>query len=266
MNTDPLAWLDGELESLKDQHLLRRPSIRGGPQGASVVVDGQRLLNFGSNDYLGLSQDPRLRDAVTEAVRHSGWGSGASPLITGRTAAHAELERHLATFEQAEAALVFPSGFAANAGTLGCLAGDSDVIFSDAKNHASLIDGCRLARATVQIYPHADCHALRDLLVASTQVRRRFIVTDSLFSMDGDFAPLTDLVELAEQYRAILVVDEAHATGVIGAEGRGVCELMGVENLVPVRVGTLSKALGSVGGFVVGRQTLIDWLYNRARP
>jgi 8-amino-7-oxononanoate synthase len=261
-----LDWLEDELNRLTAEHLLRRPAIRGGPQGVRIVVSGQELINFGSNDYLGLAADPRVTDSVTRALRTMGWGSGASPLITGRSSSQAELERHLATFEHTEAAIVFPSGFAANAGTLACLADRGDVIFSDAKNHASLIDGCRLSRAEVQVYPHADMAALKQRLRDSRTARRRLIVTDSLFSMDGDLAPLTDLVELAAEYRALLVVDEAHATGVWGASGRGVCELAGVESLVPVRIGTLSKALGSIGGFVAGSRQLIDWLFNCARP
>ncbi len=265
MTFDPLEWIDDELDRLRQAHLLRRPSLRGGKQGPRVAIDGQNLVNFGSNDYLGLAADPRLAAAVTYSLAHSGWGGGASPLITGRTAAQAELERHLAAFEQTEAAMIFSTGFAANAGTLACLAGPQDWIASDAKNHASLIDGCRLSRAHVCVYAHRDLAALEKQLQAASSARRRLIVTDSLFSMDGDIAPLPDLVELAERYRAILVVDEAHATGVMGAGGRGICEQLGIEREVPVRIGTLSKALGSIGGFVVGQRRLIDWLFNRAR-
>lgn len=265
MTFDPLNWIEDELDRLQHEQLLRRPSVRGSRQGPRIAIDGLNLINFGSNDYLSLAADPRLAAAATQSLTHMGWGSGASPLITGRTAAQAELERHLAAFEQSEAAIVFPSGFAANAGTLAALAGPSDIILSDAKNHASLIDGCRLSRAQVVIYPHLDLHGLQQQLQSTATARRRLIVTDSLFSMDGDLAPLADLVELAERHQAILVVDEAHATGVFGAHGRGVCEQMGIEDRVPVRIGTLSKALGSIGGFVVGQRRLIDWLYNRAR-
>jgi 8-amino-7-oxononanoate synthase len=230
-----------------------------------IQVDGERLINFGSNDYLGLAADPRLLDAATAAMAKQGFGSGASPLVTGRTDAQAELERALAHFEQTEAALVFPSGFAANLGAVTSLAGRGDVVFSDAKNHASLIDACRLSRADVQVYRHTDLAHLRALLSSAARYRRRFLVTDALFSMDGDVAPLIELVELADQFHAILIVDEAHSTGVFGAGGRGVCEALEVEHLVPVRVGTLSKALGSIGGFVVGERRLIEWLFNRAR-
>lgn len=265
MTFDPLDWIDDELEQLRQTHLLRRPSLRGGKQGPRIAIDGQNLINFGSNDYLGLAADSRLSAAVTHSLTHAGWGGGASPLITGRTAAQAELERHLAAFEQAEAAMIFSTGFAANAGTLACLAGPLDWICSDAKNHASLIDGCRLSRAHVSVYPHGNLSMLDNQLQDAASARRRLIVTDSLFSMDGDLAPLPQLVELADRHQAILVVDEAHATGVMGAGGRGVCEHYGVEERVPVRIGTLSKALGSIGGFVVGQRRLIDWLFNRAR-
>ncbi|MCA9152532.1 MAG: 8-amino-7-oxononanoate synthase [Planctomycetales bacterium] len=265
MTFDPLAWLPEALQQLERDNLRRQPAIRGSAQGPKIVMDAGERINFGSNDYLGLSADPRLATAVAQSLKRFGWGSGASPLITGRSAPQAELERHLAALKQTEAALVFPSGFAANAGTLGCLAGPDDVILSDAKNHASLIDGCRLSRATVRVYRHLDVTDLRAQLTDCSSYRRRLIVTDSLFSMDGDMAPLPTLVELAEQHEALLVVDEAHATGVFGTRGSGLCEMMRIESLVPVRIGTLSKAIGSIGGFVAGSKLLIDWLFNRAR-
>jgi 8-amino-7-oxononanoate synthase len=235
-----------------------------------VVVHGRELVNFGSNDYLGLAADERLAAAARAAIEREGWGSGASPLVSGRGSSHVELERRLAEFEGVEAALVFPSGFAANAGVIPTLVDEGDAVFGDEKNHASLIDGCRLSKATRFVYPHCDCDALEAMLREAGSFRRRLIVTDSLFSMDGDLAPLVRLAELAEQYEAMLMVDEAHATGVFGATGRGVVEHLaaGYPNLhkkVPVRIGTLSKALGTGGGFVCGRQSLIDWLANRAR-
>jgi 8-amino-7-oxononanoate synthase len=266
MPADPLAWIDKSLTSLAKTGLRRQLSTRQGPQRADhVVLDGQTLINFGSNDYLGLAA-AELSAAAIDGIRRHGWGSGASPLISGRGALHAELEQRLAEFEGTQAALLFPTGFAANLGTIGALVGSRDTVLCDAKNHASIIDGCRLSGAHLQTYPHGDVDQLRNLLAASGEFRRRLIVTDSLFSMDGDLAPLADLAELAERYEAMLMVDEAHATGVFGARGRGVCEHSDVEDGVHVRVGTLSKALGSVGGFVAGQRRLIDWLSNRARP
>jgi 8-amino-7-oxononanoate synthase len=265
MAFDPLGWLDEELTQLDARHLLRRLATRAGPQQAQIVFDGQEYINFGANDYLGLAGDSRLAAAAQRATEQEGCGAGASPLVTGHSNAHAELERHLAEFEGSEAALAFTSGFAANCGTVGALVGTGDAIYADAKNHASLIDGCRLSRAEIHIYRHGDADHLAELLRDSSRYRRRLIVTDSLFSMDGDLAPLMQLAELAEAHCAMLMVDEAHATGVFGAHGRGVAEHLEVENGVHIRMGTLSKALGSAGGFVSGRRTLIDWLVNRAR-
>ncbi len=265
MAVDPLAWLDGELDSLSAYCLRRQLAVRDGPQRPEgIVLDGRQLINFGSNDYLGLAAEC-LSDAVRKTPDQAGWGSGASPLVTGRGAVHSQLEEELAAFEDTEAALVFPSGFAANVGTIAALAGRGDAIFSDARNHASIIDGCRLSGARIFVYPHGDAAALQNLLREAGSFRRRLIVTDALFSMDGDLAPLPDLAQLAERYEAMLMVDEAHATGVFGERGRGVSEHLGVESAVHVRVGTLSKALGSSGGFVVGQRRLIDWLANRAR-
>lgn len=284
---DPLAWIDEALADLERRGLRRQQAVRQGAQNASITMDGRALMNFGSNDYLGLAADERLAAAARAAAEREGWGSGASPLVSGRGESHAELERRLAEFEGTEAALVFPSGFAANAGVIPALVDKGDVIFADAKNHASLIDGCRLSKAKRFVYPHCDCAALEELLRGTnSDFRRRLIVTDTLFSMDGDLAPVARLADLAERYDAVLLVDEAHATGVFGPNGRGVCEC--VESSahplpkreatnVPapriphpasssiIRVGTLSKALGSGGGFVCGSQRLIDWLANRTR-
>jgi 8-amino-7-oxononanoate synthase len=267
---NPLSWIDDALVELDRAGLRRRLAVRDGSQSARVVLDGRELINFGSNDYLGLAADERLIEAARIASEREGWGGGASPLVSGRGESHAELEQRLAAFEGAEAALVFPSGFAANAGVVPALADEGDAIFGDAKNHASLIDGCRLSKATRFVYPHRDCATLETMLRDGSRFRRRLIVTDSLFSMDGDLAPLEQIGELAERYDAMLMVDEAHATGVFGSNGCGVVEHFAVgcpalKQRVHVRMGTLSKALGSGGGFVCGSQSLIDWLANRAR-
>ncbi len=265
-NHDPLEWIDDELAALDQQALRRDLSTHGGAQRAWLDVDGRRLINFGSNDYLGLAPDERLSAAAAKATAEHGWGAGASPLITGHAEAHRRLESCLAEFEGTESAILFSSGYVANVGTICALADRGDAIFSDQKNHASLIDGCRLSRAAVHIYPHGDASGLRALLSQAARYRRRLIVTEGVFSMDGDLAPLDGLVKLAQQFDCMLLVDEAHATGVFGPMGRGLAEHLGLADRVPVRIGTLSKALGCSGGFVCGSRRLADWLVNRARP
>jgi 8-amino-7-oxononanoate synthase len=265
MTRDPLGWIDDELSALDARHLRRFLATRVGPQRSEIAIDGHRLINFSSNDYLGLAGDARLIEAAMQAAERDGWGTGASPLVTGRSQVHAELERRLAEFEGTEAALVFTSGFAANVGTVAALVERGDAIFADAKNHASLIDGCRLSRAEVHVYRHCDVDHLAELLRESARFRRRLIVTDSVFSMDGDLAPLARLAELARRHDAMLMVDEAHATGVFGEHGRGVAEHHWALDGIQIKMGTLSKALGSAGGFVAGRRSLIDWLANRSR-
>ena len=265
MPPDPLRWLDDELAVLDAAGLRRGRSVREGPQAAEAIRwNGRELVNFGSNDYLGLAASRTCR-TVLRTIEQAGWGSGASPLVTGRGAVHDALERALARFEGTASALLFSSGYAANLGTIAALVTKGDAVYLDAKNHASIIDGARLSGARMEVYPHGDTAFLRRRLARRTDFRRRLIVTDSLFSMDGDFAPLADLAELAEQHDAMLMVDEAHATGVFGQSGRGVCEELNVEDGVHIRVGTLSKALGSMGGFVAGSEPLIAWLLNRAR-
>ncbi len=263
---NPLSWIDDELIALERANLRRRLLARDGPQSTRLSIEGRQLVNFGSNDYLALAADPRLGRAVADALEREGWGSGASPLVTGYGATQRRLEDRLAEFEGTEAALVFSCGFAANAGTIAALVGPGDVVYCDRKNHASLLDGCRLSRADVRVYPHGDCQRLASLLAEPHKYRRRLVVTDALFSMDGDLAPLAELAELAERHEAMLLVDEAHATGVFGERGRGVAEHLGVEDRIHVRIGTLSKALGCVGGFVAGSRSLVEWLVNRARP
>lgn len=263
---DPLAWLDPALAGIDDRDLRRRLTTHSGPQGPLLAVGGRELINFGSNDYLSLAADRRLAEAAREACLREGWGAGASPLVVGHAESHRKLEQALAEFEGTEAALLFSSGFAANLGAVAALVDRGDVVFADELNHASLIDGCRLSRADIHVYPHGDWQKLEELLRQDTGLRRRLIVSDSLFSMQGDLAPLAELAGLAERFGAMLLVDEAHATGVFGCRGRGVAEHLGVEDRVHVRVGTLSKGLGCHGGFVSGSRKLIDWLINRARP
>ncbi len=277
MKNDPLDWLDLSLDELANHDLLRyrRVGIHqakavGTPESENPSATNRALINFSANDYLGLASDARLVEAATAAAAIHGWGAGASPVVSGRTAQHALLEERLAEFEQAEAAILFPSGFAANAGIIPALVEEGDALFADEKNHASLIDGCRLTLAERFVYPHSDMKSLAKLLESKGPFRRRLIVTDSLFSMDGDFAPLIELGGLAKNYNAMLMVDEAHATGVWGAHGRGAVEHFAakhpeLEEQVSIRVGTLSKAFGSSGGFVTGQRRLIEWLYNRAR-
>jgi 8-amino-7-oxononanoate synthase len=265
--SDSLAWIDDVLANLDQLGLRRTLAERHGPQrGDRISIGGQSLVNFGSNDYLGLAADPRIAAAVKAAIDEYGWGSGASPLVTGRSDLHAELERKLAEFEGTEAALLFPSGYAANVGTITALVGKGDAIYSDELNHASIIDGCRLSGAEVHVYKHCDDQHLTQLLDSSGKYRRRLIVTDSLFSMTGDDPDFNRLGWLAPHYDAMLMIDEAHATGVFGERRRGLCEDYGIEECVAVRIGTFSKALGGLGGFVVGGKRLINWLTNRARP
>ena len=265
-----LSWMDDELEDRRRRGLYRRRRRVESAQGPRVWIKGRDYLNFSSNDYLGLAADPRLARAAARAAKRYGCGTGSSPLVSGHLPPLRALERDLAAWEETEAALVFSSGFAANLALVSSLAGEGDAIFSDELNHASLIDGCRLARARVFVYRHCDADHLAELLKGEGKAaRRKLIVSDSVFSMDGDIAPLPELYELSQQHGAMLLLDEAHATGILGANGRGAAELFPPGGLDPdsvIRVGTLSKALGAQGGFVCGSRTLIRWLVNAARP
>jgi len=261
MRDDAIA---ADLEALDARDLRRSRRVVAGRQGAEVEIDGRRVLCFASNDYLGLAGDERLIRASIAALERAGAGAAASPLISGHMELHDELERELAEWLGCEAAVLFGSGYHANIGTIAALVGPEDEIFSDALNHASLIDGCRLARARVSIYPHRDTGALARSLGAS-RARRRLVVTDSVFSMDGDVAPLAEVAELAARFGAWVMVDEAHATGVFGPEGAGLVAALGLGERITVRMGTLGKALGGYGAFVAGSRALIDWLVNRAR-
>jgi len=262
---DPLRWIEGQLAELEASGLRRQLGTHVGPQQVRLQLGNREFINFGSNDYLGLAADSRLSAAAAKVASEEGWGAGASPLLTGHTQAHERLERCLAEFEGTEAALVFSSGYAANLGAIGALVERGDAIYADQKNHASMIDGCRLSRADVHVFPHRDWRALESMLASGGSYRRRLIATESIFSMDGDRAPLVEIADLAERFDCMLLVDEAHATGVFGKLGRGLAEELGVEDRVAIRVGTLSKALGCAGGFVCGKASLIEWLINRAR-
>jgi 8-amino-7-oxononanoate synthase len=254
-----------ELSQLENQHLLRKPLIVESCQYPRITISGKSLLLMCSNDYLGLSQHPVLREAVVSAIERFGFGSGASRLVSGTSMMHNELEYALSQFKKTEAAILFNSGYAANTGVIPAIVWDTDTVFSDSLNHASIIDGCRLSRASVRVYSHKDMDHLEALLKDCSHTRRKLIVTDGVFSMDGDIAPLPDLVTLAEKYDALLMLDDAHATGVLGKGGRGTVEHFGLEGRVPIQMGTLGKALGSYGAYVAGNKDLIDLLVNRSR-
>jgi 8-amino-7-oxononanoate synthase len=262
---DSFPWLKDELLWLSEQGLERKRRTVLRRPGGRCVVDGRELCDFASNDYLGLSQHPVVIEAARSAAAECGAGSGGSALVVGRSPWHERLEERLARFEGQEAALLFPTGFAANVGTITALVERGDLVCSDRLNHASLIDGCRLTGAEIYVYDRDRLDRLDARLLSAQDARRKLIVTDGVFSMDGVLAPLRELCELATKHGAMLLVDEAHGTGVFGRHGRGVCEELEVEDKVPVRVGTLSKAIGSIGGFVTGSRLLIDVLFNRAR-
>jgi glycine C-acetyltransferase/8-amino-7-oxononanoate synthase len=265
-----MSEISERLAALERAGLGRRLRLISGPQGPTVLLDGSPVLLLCSNNYLGLADHPRVREAAADAAMRWGVGAGASRLVSGTMTIHGRLEERLAAFERTQACLLFGSGYLANVGVLGALAGRGDVIFSDELNHASIVDGCRLSRAEVVVYRHLDVEHLHWCLVHHSGRRdretRRVIVTDSVFSMDGDVAPLREIVELAQAAEAKLVVDEAHATGTLGPEGRGALAEEGLEGDVDVLVGTLGKALGSYGAYVCGDEELVRYLINTARP
>ena len=272
---DPLAFIGEELEDLRSRHLYRPLRVMSSGQGPIVSVDERRLISLSSNDYLGLTHHPRLRRAALEAVRDYGAGSGAVRTIAGTMTLHEELERDLATFKGTEATLTFQSGFTANTGVIPTITGEQDLIVSDALNHASIIDGMRLSKAPRKIYRHADTAHLREILDEAVENGREgtglpyrliLVVTDGVFSMDGDIAPLPGVVEAAESANAAVFVDDAHASGVLGRDGRGTVDHFGLHGRVAIQVGTLSKAVGVLGGYVAGSQDLRDILIQRARP
>lgn len=260
------GWMVERLEELKQEKLYRKPVVLETGQSPYIRIGNRELLMLSSNNYLGLSEHPEVKRGTCDAVETYGTGSGGSRLTTGTNELYQELEARLAEFKGCDACLVFSTGYMANLSVLTSLTGKGDVIFSDELNHASIIDGCRLSRAEVRVYRHRDTEHLRELLTDAGSNRRRLIVTDSVFSMDGDLAPLREIVELAEEFDAYVMVDEAHATGIFGQGRSGVAEHFHVHERIDVHMGTLSKALGSLGGYVAGRSELIEYLLNTARP
>jgi glycine C-acetyltransferase len=262
-----LDYLKEQLHELETQGLAIHPRTLEGPTGARARFDGRDVVNLASNNYLGLANHPRMNAAASRAASELGAGSGAVRAIAGTMASHLELERRFAEFKHAPASLMFLSGFTANAGTVAAILGKEDVIVSDRLNHASIIDGARLSRAEIKVFEHRDAEHAGALLAESARPgRRQLLVTDGVFSMDGDIAPLPDLVEVAERHGAIMMIDDAHASGVLGAGGAGTVDHFGLHGRVDVQVGTLSKAIGVLGGFVAGPAELIEWLVNRGRP
>jgi len=262
-----LKWIDEEIGNLTSSGLYNRIRTLSSAQGAYLTVDGRRVLNFCSNNYLGLANHPQLVEAAREAMMRYGVGPAAVRSIAGTTALHLELERRLAEFKGAPATITFQSGFTANLGAIAALVGNEDVIFSDELNHASIIDGCRLSGAKVVRYAHAQVDDLRRVLKEQRgSFRRALVISDGVFSMDGDVAPLPDVAAAAHEYEAMLMVDDAHGEGVLGRGGRGIVDHFGLHGQVEVEVGTLSKAFGVVGGVVAGSTSLADWLRQRGRP
>src|SRR3954462_4593129 len=266
MRPDPLDFLSRELDGLKQQGLYRHLRILEGEQSHKSTFDHRQVVNLSSNNYLGLTTHPRLREKALEAVRTLGVGSGSGRTIAGPMGIHMELERRLAAFKKTEAVVVFQSGFAANAGTVAAVLSKEDVVISDELNHASIIDGARLSRATIKVFPHKDVAAARKILQELPAGQRKLLITDGVFSMDGDLGALPELCGLAEEYACIMMVDDAHASGVFGANGRGTIDHFNLHGRVDVQVGTLSKAIGALGGYVAGNQSLIEFLDHRARP
>ena len=266
MRLDPLAYLGVEIDALKAQGLYRHLRTLDGEQAASASFDHSSVINLSSNNYLGLTTHPRLKAAALDAIARYGVGSGSVRTIAGTMAIHVELEERLAAFKKTEATVVFQSGFAANAGTVSSVLTKDDFVISDELNHASIIDGCRLSRATIKVFPHKDADAARKVLRDLPAAPRKLLITDGVFSMDGDLGPLPDLCAVAQEFGCIMMVDDAHASGVFGANGRGTVDHFGVHGRVDIQVGTLSKAIGALGGYVAGTRSFIEYLHHRARP
>jgi glycine C-acetyltransferase len=264
---NPLSYLHDQLEQWRAEGTYQRLRVLESASAAESRFDGKQVINLASNNYLGLTTHPKLREAAIEAVRKYGVGSGAVRTISGTMRLHLELEERIARFKNVEACVVFQSGFAANAGTVAAILGPEDHIVSDELNHASIIDGCRLSRAKVHVFPHKDAAAAEKILAdLDSSPGRKLLISDGVFSMDGDIGALPGLAEAAEKHGAIMMVDDAHASGVLGRNGRGTIDYFGLHGRVQVQVGTLSKAIGVLGGYVCGSRDLIEFLYHRARP
>lgn len=259
------SFFQDELRELEAANLMRSMRQVSGSQGREIAVDGRKVLNFSSNNYLGLADDARIVQAAEESLRREGFGSGASRLVCGNLCSHQQLEEAVARFKGAERCLFFTSGYMANVGIISALFNREDLIASDKLNHASIIDGILLSRAENKRYPHKDMAALEEILKDGAKYRRRVIITDSVFSMDGDCAPLQEIVALARRYDTLIMIDEAHAFGVLGENGRGLAEHLGVENEIDIQMGTLSKAAGTFGAYCCGSSSLIELVLNRAR-
>src|SRR2546421_3399903 len=263
----PLAYLGEQLAAWRRAGTYQPLRVLESESAPESRFDGREVINLASNNYLGLTTHPKLREAALEATRKYGVGSGAVRTISGTMSIHMELEEKIARFKNVEASVVFQSGFAANAGTVSAILGKEDFIISDALNHASIIDGARLSKAKILVFRHKDiAHAEEQLSSVKDQPGKKLLITDGVFSMDGDIGPLPALVELAEKYGAIMMVDDAHSSGVLGRAGRGTIDHFGLHGRVHIQVGTLSKAIGVLGGYVCGSRDLIDFLYARARP
>ncbi len=261
-----MKYISGELERIEKSGLYRELNIVESAQGTHLEIKGKTYLSFCSNNYLGLANNPLVIKAVKDAVGKYGWGAGASRLVSGNMRLHEVLEGEISKFKGKEASIVFPTGYMANIGTISSLVSKGDLVICDKLNHASIIDGCRLSGADFRVYPHCDMEKLENILKKSSKYSRKLIVTDTVFSMDGDIAPLPDIVRIAHKYKAMVMVDEAHGTGVFGKRGGGVVEHFNLSKKVDIVMGTLSKAVGSLGGYVSGDEDLINFLRNKARP
>ena len=263
---DPLSWIEEELQQIREKDLFRLLTELETGQSPEIEIDGKVYILLSSNSYLGLSVDPKVKKAAIEALEKYGTGSGGSRLVSGSTDLHRQLEERIAKFKKTQSAILFSTGYLANVGTISSLVGAGDLVYSDELNHASIIDGCRLSRAEIRIYKHCDAAHLKSILETDKNMNsKKLIVTDTVFSMDGDLAPLPEIVEIAEKNGCIIMIDEAHATGVLGNRGSGATEYFGVEDRVPIVMGTLSKAVGSLGGYIAGDTKLIDFIRNRVR-